>query len=388
MIIKPTKIRLAVWLISAALIAAPAQAASYIVPTLVTALLADDNVLIGTVDRRKDIITRLSPGLEVGAESERLLLNARYSQDIEFYRDNPDLDSTEMRRYLQSEFLYRLSELVLLSVDASYTESQFPAELNISTGAGQGRIEGERAEINPALSYRFSPTSSGQLDFRHTRDRLAGGVENDTNAVNLEYDHALTTSTQMTYGYTYSHFAFDNPETGIVDLTEYLHTPRVGIFHNFSAFTSISAQVGPSYTADDVGANFAVQLQRNYSKGQFAVGYNRSAGSLIGEPGLVELDALNATLTHEFSNEFEVSAVASYGQVHREDADFSDDRISRAALSAIYRVNDYAAVTASYSFSEQRISGPNGIDNIPRNVAMLALTLTYPRRSSPVIFNR
>lgn len=384
----PRQFTLAGGLIGAAILAAPAQAAPYIVPSLVVAVLADDNVLIGTEDRRKDVVTRLSPGLEVGTESERMVLNARYSQDIEKYKDNPDLDSNDMRRYLQSEFLYRLNELILLSVDASYTESQFPAELNISTGAGQGRIEGERAEIHPALSYRFSPTSSGQVDFRHTRDRLAGGVENDTNAVNLEYAHSLTVNTQMTYGYTYSHFAFNNPETGVVDLTEYVHAPRVGIFHNFSQFTSISAQAGPSYSADDVGANFAVQLLRGYSRGQIAVGYNRSAGSLIGEIGLVELDAFNATWRHEIGNNFEISAGVSYGQVHRDEIDSSDDRITRASLSAIYRVNDYASITASYSFSEQRIGGTNGIDIIPRNVAMLALTLTYPRRSSPVIFNR
>lgn len=382
------KFKLAGGLISAAVLAAPADAAPYFVPSLVTALLTDDNVLISTDDRQKDLVTRISPGLELGTESERLVLNARYSQDIETYKDNPDLDSNDMRRYMQSQFLYRLNELILLSVDATYTESQFPAELNISTGAGEGRIEGERAEINPALSYRFSPTSSGQVDFRHVRDRLAGGVENDTNALNFEYDHALTVNTQMTYGYTYSHYAFDNPETGVINLTEFVHAPRVGIFHNFSAYTSLSAQVGPSYSAEEVGANFAFQLLRNYSNGQLAVGYNRSAGSLVGETGLVQLDAFNATWRHDFSNNFEVSAGASYGQVHRDDTEFSDDRISRATLSAVYRVNDYASVTASYSFSEQRIAGTGGITSIPRNVAMLALTLTYPRRSSPVIFNR
>lgn len=386
--VRSARFKLASGLFGAAILSAPAEGAPYIVPSLVTAILTDDNVLISTLDQRKDVITRISPGLEIGTESERMILNARYSQDIENYRDNPELDSTDMRRYLQSEFLYRLNERVLFSVDANYTESQFPAELNISTGAGEGRIEGERAEIHPALSYRFSPTSSGLLDFTHTRDRLAGGVENDTNAVNLQYDHALTANTQMNYGYTYSHFAFSSPETGIADFTEYVHAPRVGIFHNFSEFTSLSAQIGPSYSADEVGANFAVQLLRGYSRGQLEVGYNRSAGSLIGEPGLVELDAFNATWRHELSSDFELSAGVNYGQVHRDETEFDDDRITRATLSAIYRINDYASVTASYSFSEQRIAGPTGIDNIPRNVAMLALTLTYPRRSSPVIFVR
>ncbi|MDP1930759.1 MAG: outer membrane beta-barrel protein [Gammaproteobacteria bacterium] len=382
------KIRMASGFIGAAILTAPAGAAPYIVPSLVVAVLTDDNVLVSAEDRRKDVITRVSPGLSIGTDSERMVLNASYSQDMEAYQDNPDLDATDMRRFLQGEFIYRLSELILFSVDASYTESQFPAELNISTGAGEGRIKGERTEINPALTYRFSPTSSGQIDFRTSRDRLAGGVENDTNAFNLEYEHFLTANTQMTYGYTYSHFTFDSPETGVLELTEYVHAPRIGIAHNFSAFTSLSVQAGPSYSADEVGANIAIELLRDYGNGQFAIDYTRSAGTLIGEPGLVDLDAVTATLTHEFSNKFEVSSAISYGQVHSDRRDFSDDRVARATLSAIYRVNDYASVTASYSYSEQRLSMLNGSASIPRNVAMLALTFSYPRRSTPVTFNR
>lgn len=386
--IRPTKIKLASGLISAAILAAPAGAAPYIVPTFVAAVLTDDNVLISAEDPRKDVITRLSPGLEIGTETERVVFNMRYSQDIETYKDNPELDSNDMRRFLHSEYLHRLNERILLTVNANYTESRFPSELNISTGAGAGRIQGERTEIHPALSYRFTATSSGQLDYLHARDRLASGIENDTNAVNLEYEHELTATTQMTYGYTFSHYAFDNPEIGVYGLTDYVHAPRVGIFHRFSAFTTLSAQVGPSFSSEDAGANIAVQIERRYSSGRFSVNYNRSAGSLIGETGLVELDAFNATLTHDFSSKFAVSAGASYGQVHRNDTDFSDDRIARASLSAIYRINSYASVTASYSFSEQRLATPTGNANIPRNVAMLALTLTYPRRSSPVTFAR
>ncbi len=388
MIIRPTQFKLASGLIAAAILASSAEAAPYIVPTFVAAVLADDNILISSVDRRKDVITRLSPGLEIGTESERIIFNARYSQDIEKYKDNPELDSNEMRRNLDSEYLFRLNERILLSVNANYTESRFPSELNVSTGAGEGRIEGERTEINPALNYRFSATSSGQLDYLHARDRLANGVENDTNAINAEYENELSSNTQMLYGYTYSHFNFDNPEIGVFDLTDFVHAPRVGFLHNFSPFTSLTAQIGPSFSKDDVGVNFSVEVDRRYSSGRFAIGYNRSAGSLIGETGLVELNALNATLTHDFSNSFAVSAGASLGQVNRDDDRFSDDRIVRATLSAIYRVNAYASVTASYSFSEQRVGGASGTDNIPRNVAMLALTLTYPRRSTPVTFNR
>lgn len=197
------KITLSSGLIAVAVFAAPANAAPFVVPTLGIAVLTDDNVLISAEDRREDVITRISPGVQIGLDSERLWMSASYTQDIEKYQKNPDLDSKQMRRYMQSDFLYRLNDLILLSIDASYTESQFPSELNISTGAGEGRIEGERTEIHPALNYRFSETSSGQVDYSNIQERLADGAANDTNALNLEYEHALTQNTQMTYGYTY-----------------------------------------------------------------------------------------------------------------------------------------------------------------------------------------
>lgn len=381
-------IKLASGFISVAILSAPVDAAPIIVPSLGIAVLTDDNVLMSANDRRKDVITRISPGVQIGVESERLLMNVNYNQDMETYRDNPDLDSNNMRRFLQGDIQFRLSEIILLSVEASVSESQFPAELNISTGAGEGRVEGERTDINPALSYRFSPTSSARIDYRHTQERIAVGIENITDAVNVDYEHALTANTQMTYGYTFSHFEFDNAVNSTVNITEDLHAPRVGLFHNINATTTISGQVGPSFTADEVGANFAIQLQKSYSQGQFAIGYNRSAGTLIGEPGLVEIDAFNASAIRRIGNNFEISGTLSFGQVNEYDSELSDDRVSRASLSARYTVNDYASITASYSFSEQRIFSPTGSNNIPRHVAMLALTLTYPRRSTPTIFSR
>lgn len=375
---------LTIGLISVAILTTPVHAATFFVPSFIIGVLSDDNVFISANDRQKDLITRITPALAAGYESERLQLGASYSQDLEAYKDNPELDATDMRQYATAELLYRLSELVIFSVDASFTKSRIPAELNISSGIGEGRIEGERSIINPALSYRLSERSRAQLDYTHTIDNLAGGTEGETNALNVEYEHALTPNTQMTYGYTYTHFAFDNPQAGVLDLNQSVHTPRVGIIHNFSPNTILLAQAGPSYSDDDVGANIAVLLRRRYINGQFSVGYDRSASSLIGEPGLVEINVLNASMTHDFTNNFSVNIMASYSEVSRNNAFFGDSDISRASFSAQYRVNLYTSVEASFSHSNQRLA----FQNIPRNVAMLALTLSYPRRSEPALVNR
>ncbi|MEX0739706.1 MAG: hypothetical protein WD071_10225 [Pseudohongiella sp.] len=371
-----------------AVLASPVQATTFVVPSFAIGVLTDDNVFITADNRQKDVITRLSPGLTAGYESERLQLGASYSQDIESYRDNPDLDATDMRRYASADLLYRLSELVVFSVDAVHTESRIPAELNVSSGAGEGRIQGQRSSINPALSYRFSERSSARIDYTHTRDRLADEAEGETNALNVEYEHVLTPNSQMTYGYTYTHFAFDNLMVGTMDQNEAVHTPRIGIVHNFSAFTTLSAQAGPSYSEDEVGANVAILLQRRYSNGQFTFGFDRSAASLVGEPGLVELNVVNATMSHDFTNRFSVNITASYSEVLRKDIVLSDADVARASVGARYRINDYTAVDASFSHSNQHTTLLDRKRSIPRNVAMLTLTFSYPRRSEPVAFAR
>lgn len=383
-------------LFGAALLAVPAQASTFFVPGLIIGVLTDDNVFISADDRENDIITRLSPSLAAGFESERLLLGASYTQDIEWYRNNPELDRSDMRQYATADLLYRLNQFVLLSVDASHTQSRIPSELNISSGAGEGRIDGERTTVNSALSYRLSERSRAQIDYTHSRDNLSGGTDGETNAVNLEYEHALTPSTLMTYGYTYTHFSFDNPLAGVIDQTEAVHTPRVGFIHDLSPYTTLSAQGGPSYASEgDVGANISILLQRRYADGVMSLGYDRSAASLIGEPGLVELNVVNANIAHDFTNRFSVGLSVGHSEVLRDEpvifdgnALLFDSDIIRASIEAQYRVNDYASIQANFSHSNQRLTTLTGAQRIPRNVAMLTLTLTYPRRSEPVVFVR
>lgn len=375
--------------VGAAIVTAPVQAATFLVPSVVIGILTDDNVFIDADDPQSDIFIRFSPGLAAGYESERLQLGASYTQDAEWYRNNPELDSTEMRQFTTAELLYRLNELVILSVAADHTQSRIPAELNISSGAGQGRVAGERSNINPGLSYRVSERAIAMIDYTYTRDKLAGGTEGETNALNMEYQHELTLRTLMTYGYTYRHFTFDTPFADVVDQDETVHTPRVGITHNVSPNTTVSAQAGPSISSEgDYGANISILLQSRYASGLMAFGYDRSAASLIGEAGLVELNVINASIDHEFTNRLSLGLSASYSEVLRGDAQRVGRDIARATVSTNYRINDYVSAQANFSHSNQTLGTLIGEQSLYRNVAMLSLTFTYPRRSEPVVFVR
>lgn len=377
-----------VGMLSLATLSTHAQASAFWIPSVAIAVLSDDNVFVSSTGREEDVIARVSPGLAAGYESERLLASAAYSQDIESYKDHPELDSSSMRRLLETQLVYRLNEAAIMGLSGSINESRIPAELNISTGAGEGRIDGKRTTINPSFSYRFTPGLSVQIDLTQLRDQLAGGIDGDTRSVDLDVSHTITSRTQLTYAYTYSHYDFDNPEAGVVGLTESVQTPRIGVFHNISEFTSISVQAGPSYSRRETGVNVAFLLQKRYTNGRFSVGYDRGSASLIGEPGLVELDVMNAAVSHSITNRFDVNLSASYGDVSRRQSVLPDTTIYRGNASAIYRINDYVSISASYSVSRQRTTIAQVRSVIPRQVAMLALTLTYPRRDEPVRFVR
>lgn len=370
------------------LLSTQVHGAAYIAPVIVIALLSDDNILVSTENRSKDVITRVSPGVTAGYETERLIATFNFNQDIETYKDNPELDSSNMRRHIGADLLYRASESVVLSLESSYNESKIPSELNISTGAGEGRIAGNRTSIQPAVSYRISPLSRAQLDFLHERDRLANDVNGDTNAVSLSYERALSENTLMIYDYTYSEYSFDNPESGIFDLEESVHTPRIGVAHNINSNTNISFLIGPTYTSNESGFNVSLLYQQSYSAGRLMIGYDHGSTSLIGESGLVELSVANASLTHNISQNLELNLSGSYGDYTRDRGTFLDSRVYRATLSAIYRFSDYVAFTASYSTNHQRDELVDGFNKIPRNVGMIALTFSYPRRSEPVQFIR
>jgi uncharacterized protein (PEP-CTERM system associated) len=72
--------------------AAWAQAGFYVTPSFSVAEEFDDNVFVTSTGKRSDLITRFTPGIELGYYSEPFRLLARSSFDAEIFADNTQLN--------------------------------------------------------------------------------------------------------------------------------------------------------------------------------------------------------------------------------------------------------------------------------------------------------
>jgi len=356
------------------------HAAPWFEPSITASALADDNIFISAEDQQSDTILRLTPALETGYESNTVSTRAFYARDIESYAEYSELNSSNMRQLLELSMAYQPTAMTVYSVGASYLESRIPAEFNITTGVGLGRVHGDRFVLNPEVNHRFTETLKGVVAYSFIQENLADGIKSDTNLFSLGLEHDRSRTVQMTYEYNLAHYSFDN------GIDETLHTPRIGIFHAIGEGTSVSGLIGPRFSRNGVDVDFAALIQHQYAGGRFQFGYDRTAGTLIGEPGLVDVDALNAGVFFSVSERLEASLVGNYGGVSRQDSSLSDARVYRAMLSANYQLNTHLSLTASYAYSRQH--APIGVDEerlvIPGNVVMLAITFRMPQRSERI----
>jgi len=351
------------------------HAAPYFEPSITTSVLADDNIFISAEDQQRDVILRVSPAVETGHDSGRFSTRAYYAQDLEAYAEHSEMNSSDMRRILDLWVAYQPAEMTVYSVTGSYMESRVPAEFNIATGVGFGRIHGDRLSIAPEVNRRFSDTLKGSATYTFMKERLAGGLRSDSNGIGVALENDRSRTLQMLYDYNVVRYSFDG------GVNEVVHTPRIGVYREIGPGMSVSGLVGPRFTRAGTRVDVAGLLQHEYSAGRYTIGYDRSAGTLIGEPGLVEFEALNAAVFFNLTTRLEAGLTGSYGNVSRQDSTFRDARAYRAILSTNYRFNDYASLTASYAYSRQRAELAGEQIIVPGNVAMLAVTFGMPQRT-------
>lgn len=375
--------------------AASAQTGFYIVPSIAIQQAYDDNLFFTIDDEKADWITRVTPALDAGYESEQLRWGGRYSVDAESYRENSTLDSWQNRRVADLFFNYDPNSRLTLAAIASYTKTVTPLDLTLAGGTAVqgflvGRTPAERLVIQPSIGYRLTPDTEAEFTYTQTNDKLDGGIESDTQMAELGFETQLSQVNMFSYGYIFRNYEFEspfllptdpiNPEDNInPDDAQDSHTAYVGGSHAFNPRTTLSARVGPRYYNDNVDPYVLLNLRRQNPNGMLDLSYEHNETTLLGEVGRVDSETLTGSYTHNFGPNFEIQISPSAAQVAQ--TEFEVD-IYRIGMDARYRVNDVLSFIASYNLNHQRIDFDDGrLERVSRNFVMVGFLLTYPRRT-------
>lgn len=368
---------------------ASAQEGRYFIPSVTIAEVYDDNLFFTIDNESDDLITRVSPALEMGFASETSEWNGRYSFDAERYKEFSYLDSNLIRRFADLSMRVMSSSKLTLAADAHYTKTNTPADLSLAgnnfiPGLLAGRIVAERLSIHPELEYLFTPQTMGSLGYTLTNDKLFGSVDGDTHLLESALEHELSNKNSTLFGYNYRRYQFDQEDALNPLLTNRItqdtHTPWVGLQHNFSTLTSFTGRIGPRISDSSTDTYLLMSLDHEYSNGELIVSYEINDTTLLGEVGRLEAETFSIAFTYRGGENFEFQAVPGYAKVSRDE--YAVD-IYSAGLNASYKINEALYFTASYVLNYQNVDFINGsMAKVDRNVILLGLTLTYPRRST------
>jgi len=351
-----------------------AQGGYYAIPEIAINKVDDDNLFLTPEEEKQDIVTRITPAIEFGFDSELLSWNGSYTVDAERYNRYSALDNNTMRESAGLSFEFIPNRLTRFNMDANYTETQTPGELNLVTGLERGRFKATRSFFNPILIYQLGSASFASLDYSLRADKLAGGVSGDRHQTVVGYTRTLNEINEFSAGYTHRRYTIENGEDD-----ETSHLPWLGINHKFSARTSIDARGGPRQIEDEVEPYLRLSLLHEYVNGEIDVNYIRDEITLIGESGRRETETVGLSLFHQIGNNFQLEISPRYGTVTRRG---TDAEIYRFTIDARYRINTNFELSASWNYSSQDEFFNSTIEqSVKRNVFLLGINYatSFPR---------
>jgi hypothetical protein len=333
----------------------PLRAPLTILPSITVSEEFNDNILLSNRDRRWDIITGITPALNVILESSTYRLSAGYNFTAELYTREPDRNAAFNRQNFALDSLWRPTEQLSLTLTDAFT---FTTDTNLisSENVSTGRNRSWSNALAGGAAFRLSPftTVRGGASYVIQRFDASDLEDSDVYRINVGVDRALTRFLTGTLDYEFAYFDIERePKT-------WTHTPRVGFSYRVTETITVAASGGPSFeTREGEGNRVTPAVTASYGQRVFfgAIGANfdrrvSTAGGLGGTTDNtsfgfnVDVNTLMRGLTLSFAPRYSI--------VKSPDSSRVDIRSFTIPLVATYRFTAWLAAVASYQFYQQR----------------------------------
>jgi hypothetical protein len=355
--------------------AALAQAGFYITPSLRLSEEFDDNVFVTSSGQRSDLITRFTPGVELGYRSEPFTLLARSYFDSEIYVDNSQLDDAAARKFASLELKYLPYRLLTLSLDVGYTDTTTPTGLTGAAGLQLARSHATELVAIPVAAYQLTPLDLLKLRYWFARDTVEGEPTLYVHRIEPSVSHQFTSLDTGLLSYRASIFQTE----GLRTVSS--HAPTVGWIRQLTPVTSITVQAGPRFIDDgSVEPEVHARLEHAFKVARVALDYQRTDGIRLGTSGPIEVETIAGSVEMEPLKLLTVKVGPSYTRTFGGVLEPTPTiRVYSLGMSAAYPITSWLTARASYSFAYQDQSGPD----IHRNLVTISLDAAYPIRITP-----
>jgi hypothetical protein len=321
-----------------------AQAGWMLEPSLSLTEVYDDNLFSEASGRERDLITRLSPGLESGYESSPLTLLGRYSFDAENFAEHKELSDVQARREASIEFRYLPVGRFTLAFEGSYLETLTPTELHPEAALEAGRFQARRLSLHPSAIYRFTRFTTGRLAATLTREE-AFGVRTYIRTATLGVDRRITSRNTGSLDYAFSRYDF------WADETVRSQSLVLGWTHKIRPSSRFTLRAGPrvSEGSADLEASAGVHYKRPSVEASLT--YDRTQTNVIGLKDTVVTDGIVLTGIYRPLRSLSLSLSPGFFRSTRDDF---ETKVYRANLSAAYSMTQELSLSGSYQYSLQQ----------------------------------
>jgi hypothetical protein len=347
----------------------------------------NDNVLLDNDDKRWDFVTRFTPGIVLEWESAIHRLAAAYSFTADLYARESSLNRAFDRHDFFLDGLYRITPHVTLTLSDTFlydTDTNLIAPEGVSVGHDRsfGNV------LGASVAWVMEPRTTLRVGGAWSVQRFDGEelFDSDVYRADVTLERALTTRLTGSLGYEFAFFDIEREENVTA------HTPRLGLTYRITETLIAWIVGGPTFEIPEHGdtritPSLSASLRQRTGWGELGIDarqYLGVAGGLGGVTvnrtigGFAQLTALAKGLIVEFAPRY--STVESH-----------DDRIDTNSftlpLFATYRLTNWLALVASYSFFRQRVdntilsaTGTPLASDVDQNRVSVGVQVGYPIR--------
>jgi hypothetical protein len=419
--------RAAVLVVAISLVGAPAsawaQAGWFLIPSFQLTESFDDNIFGSSSNRQSDFISRFTPGLQGGYQSEPFTLLVNSSFDAEVFARNTDQTNATSGKHAGMTLRYLPTRPLTLSLDVAYLETRSlavltqglvptPAAAPTGTAAAppgttppgttppattppgttpatttqaaptptlantlqRGRQLTTVLSVSPNASYQVTPATTGTSGYSYTHTTQEAGVTNTSHQVRLGASHQFTLLDTGTLDYKFDIFA----DSGSESSTTTSNAVTLGWKRQLTPQTLLSLAGGPRFSGGGVSPEVNASLSHEFKvfdeRMRALVMYSRSEGFVIGQTGTVNSEVYSGSILIEPIRSFQVNVG---GGVTKLTGGTSPDTTTYGVnVGVSYQILKWLAARGSYSYTLQDQRG----GNIHHNLISLGFDASYPFR--------
>jgi hypothetical protein len=339
----------------------PLRAPITLLPTITLSEEYNDNILLDNRNRTWDLITGITPGLNLIWESRTHRLVAGYNFTAELYLRDPGRDNAFNTQNFTLDAMWRASERLTLTAADTLTATT-DTNLISPSGVSVGRNRSWGNTLTGGAAYKFDEftTAHGGASYavqRYSRRELD---DSDVYHAFVFLDRTLTRYVRGSVGYDFGYFDIEHEDRVTT------HTPKVGVSWQLTPTITLAVNGGPTFEVHDNGdSRVAPTVTATYEQtvkfGSVGLGFDRQVATAGGLGGVTDNTSVYGHIdVITFARGLTLSFAPRYSWVKspRNVRSLNNERIDITSLTlplqATYRLTAWMAAVARYQFYQQR----------------------------------